>query len=807
MSPRLRLVVRLLSWLWALAVAASSPAALAQKAPFDLAGPTLEVTVTRGGATLPITETPGLAPGDTLHIRADLPPAGGERYLLMAAFLRGATDPPPKSWFFAAPTWTAKGRGGLDLVVPQGAQQALVFLAPHTGGDAASLTGAVRGRPGTFVRAAQDLDQLHLDRARLEAFLDGVRETERTHPELLEQTSTRLARSLGIKVEQACFTKPIDLQASCLMQDQNALVLDDGHSASTVQTLASGATADLVTQLGGAQPLGGGAYSPYVGAVMDMVRILDGIHTAHFQYIPALGVAKGDRLALRLNSPPSFADPKSVLVVALPPVADVPAPALHPLDPTTAHCLARRDVVLPVEGAPLVFATDLAHSLTLQVKTAGGETFDAPVRADALRGGLVADGGGLDPDLFPAATTGVLRGRWGFAPFEGPTFALETAGAGHWRLAADDAQALVVGRSDKLELTGGSADCVQAVRLETAGGPATSLAFKVAASNALAITAPLTDVPAGEAQLVIVADGGAIDRLAVRTYAQGGRLDRFVYHAGDAAGVLEGARLDEVAEVTLAGATFHPGALTSVGAADRLELTAAAPPETALKPGARVAVRVQMSDGRIERLESVVEPPRPQIVVTAMTVRAGPPLAGAPLALADKDELPGGDVLVFTLAPAGQASFRPHETVEVATVDGAYSAKLAAPDVVLADPRAAVATLDTAKALDPSAYGPLQVRIIDDRGESNWQPLATLVRLPRIDTVDCARAAPMCRLKGQSLFLISALSADPKFADPVSVPDGFPGNALDVPHPKNGLLYVKLHDDPDVVSVVRLAAR
>jgi hypothetical protein len=306
---------------------------------------------------------------------------------------------------------------------------------------------------------------------------------------------------------------------------------------------------------------------------------------------------------------------------------------------------------------------------------------------------------------------------------------------------------------------------------------------------------------------VVVSAGGAVDRIPVRTYAQGGRIDRFVYHAGDSSGVLEGARLDQVAQVTVAGTVFRPATLTSIGTADRLELAAAAPPEAAPHVGARLAVRVLTKDGRTERLEAVVQPPRPQVVVTALTRRAGPAPDGVPLALADKDEVAGGDVLVFTLAPAGQTTLQPHETVEVSTLDGAYATRLGPSNVVLADPRAAVVTLDTAKALDPSAYGPLRVRIVDDRGESDWQPLATLVRLPRIDAVDCTRDRTMCRLRGQSLFLIAALSADAKFANPVSVPAGFPGDALEVPRPKNGLLYLKLHDDPDVVSVVRLAAR
>src|SRR5882672_3312937 len=42
--------------------------------PFDLAGPTLEVKITRGGVSLPASQVPNLAAGDQLWIKADLPP-------------------------------------------------------------------------------------------------------------------------------------------------------------------------------------------------------------------------------------------------------------------------------------------------------------------------------------------------------------------------------------------------------------------------------------------------------------------------------------------------------------------------------------------------------------------------------------------------------------------------------------------------------------------------------------------------------------------------------------------------------------
>ena len=72
---------------------------------------------------------------------------------------------------------------------------------------------------------------------------------------------------------------------------------------------------------------GAGAYSPYVGAIVDTAKILSSLHTAHFQYIPALALPTKDTLNLRLNLPPSFRDPKSVVVVALPPVGAAQAAA------------------------------------------------------------------------------------------------------------------------------------------------------------------------------------------------------------------------------------------------------------------------------------------------------------------------------------------------------------------------------------------------------------------------------------------------------------------------------------------------
>ena len=71
---------------------------------------------------------------------------------------------------------------GVFVTVPDEAQQALVFLAPETGGDFNTLRSAVRGRPGSFVRAAQDLQAASWERMRLEAYLADIKITSQIDP-------------------------------------------------------------------------------------------------------------------------------------------------------------------------------------------------------------------------------------------------------------------------------------------------------------------------------------------------------------------------------------------------------------------------------------------------------------------------------------------------------------------------------------------------------------------------------------------------------------------------------------------------
>ena len=440
--------------------------ARADNAAFDLVGPKVEVRVQRGGQTLPIAEVPNLQAGDRLWVHADLPDSQSVRYLMVVVFLRGATNPPPESWFTRSETWAKPARDeGVFVTVPEEAEEALVFLAPETGGAFSTLRTAVRGKPGAFVRAAQDLEQASLDRSRLDKYLEAVRETSVSDPEQLKARTTLLARSLNMRLDQQCFDRPTALQVPCLTHNTDQLVLDDAHSQTMVATLTTGAPTDLLAQISSTPTAKSGYYSPYIGAVVDLARILGTAHTAQYQYIPALALPKKEELNLRLNNPPSFRNPKSVIVIGLPQVRPALPPPLRAIDATQVFCASRPDLVLPTDGAPLVFSTQLAHNFALHLDTKSGG-IDLPAAPDPARGGFVIDTSAAQSAALEGEVTGTLRGSWGFRGFEGPRVRLRASHATQWVVASKDASALIVGREDTLHLQSSNTCCVSEVMLQ-----------------------------------------------------------------------------------------------------------------------------------------------------------------------------------------------------------------------------------------------------------------------------------------------------------------------------------------------------
>ena len=778
--------------------------AQADPAPFDLAGPILEVTVTRGGATLPISQVPNLAAGDSLWIKAALPPTQSAHYLLVAAFLRGATNPPPPEWFFKCETWSRPcSEQGLTLRVPKDAQQVLLFLAPETRGDYRTLVDAVRGRPGAFVRSSQDLNQATLDRSRLDQYLTAIHALDETDPTRIREAAPLLARSLAIKVDEKCLDRLPQLQAPCLTKGQESLILNDGHSTSIVEALTTGPASDLAMEASFSPQLSYGYYSPYIASVLDIARILDSFHTAQYQYIPALAQPQQDRIALTLNTPPSFHNPKSVLVTALPAVEPAQQPPLHAVDPKEIFCARDTSLVLPVEGAPLVFSTRYAHAVSLTLTAQDGHGIDLPARADARQGGFVIDTAALGQLNLGDSIRGSLHGYWGFDAYTGPSFRLANSRAQTLALSSREQGALIVGREETVHLQADSVSCIDSIMLKDPAGKQLKAEWKTVAPNEVELKLPLQETKPGALTLLVSQYGATQPQpIALRAFSDAGRFDGFTVHAGDSQGILRGSRLDDVASLTFRGVVFGPAKLSSSKSGDQLVMsakdTAAAAALTSQDSG---KAQVALSDGRIFDLAGVIDAARPSVKLIAKSVQPSASSAQSNIALADAGELPQDARLIFSLRAQSPAAFTREETIEVATADESFSTTLSlGAGITLQNATVAVATLEPARAFGFSAAGPLQFRVLAGSTAGDWQPLATLVRLPQLQELKCpATAEVACKLSGSNLFLIDSVATDREFSHPVQVPDGFPGSALPVPHPTAGPLYVRLRDDPAVV--------
>ncbi len=787
----------------------AAPAVFAAAHTFDLLGPRIDMTVSRGGRNLPISNVTEFLPGDRLWIHPEFPDDQSVRYLLIVAFLQGPTNPPPETWFTRVETWTRQMREeGTVVTVPTGAEQALLFLAPETGGDFGTLRATVRAHPGIFVRASQDLEQVSLDRTRLDKYLDEISKTSNIDPSALKKNSTLLAQTLRIKVNEDCFNRPVEQQPSCLTQGSDQMVLDDSHDQSLVATLASGASSDLITNLGSSPVARGGYFSPYVGAVVDVVRLMATLHTATYQYIPALSLPDKDVLNLKLNAAPSFRNPKSVIVVGLPSIGLSPIPVLHPLDPKQILCLQQSPFILPVEGAPLLFSTSMGHDFSVRIEGKTGAPVNLPAVPDAVRGGFV-----VDPRFLPATNlhdklTATLHGSWGFSSFEGPSFQVRNARSEHWTISPADSSALLAGRPVTVHLQGDCAPCVEKVALLDSAGKDLRPTWKPHEQDQLEIELPLKDVTAGPLKLAVTQFGQATpDILSLRAYSDGVHLEHFTLFAGDNHGILTGTHLEEVASLELNSISFLPGEALHPSKENSLDLQAQSSSATAaLQPNPALPAHVTLKDGRTLEVQATVETPRPKVTLLSKSLQSSS--ASSPVHFPKPEALPQDTRLSFFLKAEVPGDFPRTQKIEVATVDGSFSTTLSLADgsLIQQDASSVLALLDPLKAFGPAAFGPLQFRPVDTNGaKGDWQPLAVLVRVPALKEIHCPDSTEkQCVLTGSNLFLLDSVSADSQFKNSVPVPAGYVSDSLPVPRPYGTRLYIKLRDDPSTVATVAL---
>jgi hypothetical protein len=795
------------------------------KARFDLAGPTIDIRVTRGTSTLPIAQVPNLQPGDRIWIKADLPPSQSNHLILIVAFLRGTTNEPPDDWFTEIDTWNKKTAEGTTVTVPNGAEDALLFVAPETGGDFKTLRSAVKGKPGLFIRADADLNEASFEQQRIERYLSAMKTLPQDDQKAIEDHSAKLATTLALKPNADCFKQPVDQQVICLTQSSAPVLLDDGHGQSIAEAISTGPSSDFINAASYTQPVGAGLYSAYVGAVVDLVHLVGMLRTAQYQYIPGLSFPEGSALSLRLNAPPSFHKPESVIVIGLPAIQKAKLPPLRPHDPNQVACLLQPKMTIPLEGAPLVFSSSFAHGLVLHLNRTGGST-DMPLAPDAFEGGLVvtkeeksdplhdANPGGdkalsVKPDTKIGATTdltitGTIRGYWGFDSFEGPTITLQQIKGKDWKI-VDNAQ-LLAGQDNHLTTKADGSACVEHIALASDKAKDVDVSFKPAtgkdAKDTLALEVSLKTVQPGGYSLAIQQYGDSDrDTVPLTAYTAGIHLDAVKIHSGDKTAVLTGGGLKDVVSVEIDKQIFTPGG------EDNDENTMHLQADAGVSPSDGSEAKAKLKDGRTMSVKISTAAARPGLKLLSFKAASAPKDGTLPVSFGNKDDILLEGKLTFVVQTTG--TFPRTQTIEVATVDGSVhtTLSLATNNLVLQDDHTAVATLEPLKAFGQSAFGRLQMRpVAEDGTPGNWTPLGVLVRAPQITAIHCTTAdAPTCTVDGSNLFLVQSFDATKDFAKPTDVPTGFAENNLAVPTPADGAtLYLKLRDDPTSVATVTL---
>src|SRR5262249_13130343 len=225
-----------------------------------------------------------------------------------------------------------------------------------------------------------------------------------------------------------------------------------------------------------------------------------------------------------------------------------------------------------------------------------------------------------------------------------------------------------------------------------------------------------------------------------------------------------------------------------------------------LQPEDKAVAHVDLRDGRVIDLQTTVSGPRPKLVLLSKSALSdsGP----SAIRLGGPNQLPLKGRLSFSFRSENPKKFPRSEKIELATADGSAHVMLSLSDgsLTLQDSQSVLAVFDPVKSLGPSAFGELRFPAVTSDGrKSDWQPLATLVRLPELKEVRCPASPDQpCKLVGSSLFLISSVASDAEFAHSAAVPEGFADSSLSVPRPNGTLLFLKLRDDPSVVSTAAL---
>jgi hypothetical protein len=374
---------------------------------------------------------------------------------------------------------------------------------------------------------------------------------------------------------------------------------------------------------------------------------------------------------------------------------------------------------------------------------------------------------------------------------------------------AAEKTALIVGRNDVIHLRTKNAACVNDVNFRNQQGKEADTVWKQSKADELEIQLPLKDEVAGPVTLLVKQFGLAdADKVPLQAYSEVGHLEEFRLNAGDSVGILKGTRLDEVAGLDIKGVHFVPGELSRAGGRDELQLTCPEASANIFRAGEMLNSQVLIKDGRVQGLKSFIDLPRPKITLLSKSIEPGQ--GAGVIHLGSEDELPQDGTISFFLRSEVPAIFPRSQKIEVTTEDGTLATTLSVEDgsLILEDAQNVLARFSPLKSFGGSAFGPLRFRPVDlDGRKGDWQRLATVVRLPQLTDIRCTNTPEsQCTLSGTNLFLIDSIATTADFSDGIPVALGITTTSVTAPHPVEPMLYIRLRDDPSVISTATLPA-
>jgi hypothetical protein len=336
--------------------------------------------------------------------------------------------------------------------------------------------------------------------------------------------------------------------------------------------------------------------------------------------------------------------------------------------------------------------------------------------------------------------------------------------------------------------------------------------WKALTPNKLEVKLPLQDSQPGSVSLMVSQYGvDQAQTISMQGFADAGHIDGFSIHAGDNQGTLTGSRLDEVSKLTIGKISFVPGALVTQGGSDKLSMTAQGDQDSqaaaALKPS-NPSAKVTLKDGRTFQTTAQIDIARPSVTLIGKYVQLPSATIEHPIQINNPDALPLNSTLTFSVRSITPEKFARDELIEIATNDDSYSTNLGLSNngIRMENSKIVVATFDPGKSFGPSAFGTLKFRVTSKGVNGDWQPLATLIRLPVLKKLKCpADTGLACKLSGTDLYLLESVSSDPQLTQAVQIPEGFTGETFVVPRASHGLLYLKLRDDPSTIYSVQMS--